>query len=107
MGTKEQGQTMDARTPGFDPDAAVRTRCGGRAEVLHAYSDSLIGQWYDGMRWHLAEWNRDGTYGMKTIPEYLKGRSSGKFELFALQQKDVPKSLDLINHDTETPDLIA
>ena len=43
---------------------------------------------------------------MKTIPEYLKGRSSGKFELFALQQKDGPKSLDLIN-DTETPPLIA
>ena len=45
---------------------------------------------------------------MKVVPEYLKGRSTDKFELFALQQKDVPKSLDLINYyDTETPDLVA
>ena len=44
---------------------------------------------------------------MKVVPEYLKGRSTDKFELFALQQKDTPKSLDLINYDTETPDLVA
>jgi hypothetical protein len=39
---------------------------------------------------------------MKIVPEHLKGRSTNKFELFALLQKDVPKSLDLINYDTET-----
>ena len=90
----------------FNTGLPCVTRAGGRAEVLHEYSTHLVTQWFDGIRWHLSEHNLDGTYGLKTIPEYLKGRSSGKFELFALQQKDVPKSLDLIN-DTETPNLVA
>ena len=93
---------MDARTPKFTTESSVCTRGGSRAEILHIHPESILGQWFDGVRWHIAEWELDGSYGLKEVPEYLRGRSTDKFEVFGLIQPRKPCALDLVEEYGDT-----